>query len=80
MKPVENKKHRPKYYPMEIYGIDIVAKVRVHPEGVSCTITRHLPVDLFREGAALYKHGAEIRVGTITLEPKWFKGIRMRKE
>lgn len=80
MKPVENKKYRSKYHPMEISGIDVVIHVCVHPDGSSYGITRHLPLHLFRDGSQLSKVGAEIQVETINLGPKWFKGIRMRKE
>lgn len=79
MKPVENKKHTPKYYPMEIYKIEVIAYCDVGSGDLPYTITRHLPLTAL-QGGNLCKKGAAIVVGTIEIEPKFFKQIRKRKE
>ena len=81
MKPVENKKHTPKYYPIDIYKLDVVIHCDVgydDGEGSVFTLTRHLPLDALRKGN-LTKRGASISIGEINVGPKFFRTIRKRK-
>lgn len=78
MKPVKNKTHRIRYHKVEVYGIEISL---LCDTGRGCkTITRRLPIHILREGGNPSISGADVQVGTITIEPYWFKSIRERRE
>ena len=81
MKPVENKKHRMKYFPIDLYHIDVNIFCDVG-DGVANMITRHIPLSsiMTMSKGNVCRTGAEVRLGTIIIEPKWFKSIRKRKE
>ena len=78
MKPVKNKKHQPRYHPIDLYKVDIKVYCDVGGGELPYTIIKRLPITCVK-CVNLTKLGADIDLGTIKVEPKYFKQIRKRK-
>jgi len=76
MKTVPNKKHSPKYYPVEIYQVTITIDCDIG-DGYTNGIRRTIPLNRIAGGNTC-KYGADIDIGTVKISPKWFKTLRKR--